>query len=137
MTQNTADSADRRSILTELMQSAQLAWNLLTDPRVSLMSKTLIPLAGVVYFLVPIDLLPDFLPGLGQLDDLAMILILVRLFISLAPKDVVAEYRAGMGRDTGTARAGFNTPAGSTTSGSTGDREDDVVDAEYRVVDDE
>ncbi len=51
------------------------------------------PVVALAYIIMPIDLLPDFIPVLGQLDEVAIILLLVRLFISLAPPEVVAEYR--------------------------------------------
>ena len=95
--------SDRKSgnILEDIFFNGQLAWKLMTDPRVAMMSKVLIPLAGFLYFISPIDFLPDFIPVLGQLDEVAIILLLVRLFIAVAPQDVVAEYRAAMGHSSG------------------------------------
>ena len=95
--------SDRKSgnILEDILLNGQLAWKLMTDPRVTMMSKVLIPLAGFLYFISPIDFLPDFIPVLGQLDEVAILLLLVRLFIAVAPQEVVAEYKAAMGHSSG------------------------------------
>jgi uncharacterized membrane protein YkvA (DUF1232 family) len=52
-------------------------------------------LAGVtvLYALSPIDLIPDFIPVLGYLDDLLILPGLVALVVRLIPKDVFAECR--------------------------------------------
>lgn len=80
------------SAITELLRSGRLALRLLTDKRVSWGHK-LVPLLALVYLLSPLDLLPDFaLPGLGSLDDLAVIAIAIRFFISLVPDALVREH---------------------------------------------
>ena len=56
-----------------ILDNAQLVWRLLQDDRVSTVLKVAIPLAVAVYFIMPFDLLPDFIPGLGQLDDIGVI----------------------------------------------------------------
>ena len=118
------------NILQDIMQNGQLAWRLYSDPRVSTVLKALLPISALAYFIIPIDLLPDFIPFVGQLDDLAIILLLVRLFVSLAPPDVVAEYRnPGAGGPT----------VGRSSRGKAPSQPpyDDVVDADFRVVDKE
>ena len=47
----------------------------------------------VVYALSPIDLVPDFIPVLGYLDDLIILPALVALTIKFIPDDVFEEYR--------------------------------------------
>ena len=47
----------------------------------------------VAYALSPIDLIPDFIPVLGYLDDLIILPSLVTLTIKLIPKDVFDKYR--------------------------------------------
>ena len=62
------------------------------DPRVPWYAKTLaLVVAG--YALSPIDLIPDFIPVLGYLDDLLLVPLGVLLAIRLIPADVVAELR--------------------------------------------
>lgn len=54
----------------------------------------LLALIVVAYALSPVDLIPDFIPVLGYLDDLVLIPLGVWIAIRLIPEDVVAECRA-------------------------------------------
>ena len=78
-------------ILADIIRQARLAWRLMFDPRVPLWVKTIVP-AALVYLVSPIDFMPDVIPGLGQLDDLALIVIGVKLFIELCPPEIVREH---------------------------------------------
>src|SRR5215813_10863065 len=63
----------------------------LGDPRVSLKSKLV--LAGIsAYVILPTDFLPDILLGFGQLDDLLVVYLGLKLFLRLCPRDVVQEH---------------------------------------------
>jgi uncharacterized membrane protein YkvA (DUF1232 family) len=62
------------------------------DGRVSLPLK-IFPVLIALYLLSPLDLIPGFLPLIGQLDDVGLLLIGLSTFIRLAPDEVVAEYR--------------------------------------------
>ncbi len=53
--------------------------------------------AAIAYFFSPIDLIPDFIPILGQLDDLLFVPPLIVLAVKMVPKDVLAECRAASG----------------------------------------
>ena len=62
------------------------------DPRTPWYAKLLV--AGIVaYALSPIDLIPDFVPVIGYLDDLILIPIGIALAIKLIPHQVLAECR--------------------------------------------
>jgi uncharacterized membrane protein YkvA (DUF1232 family) len=64
---------------------------LLADDRVPLRAKLVLP--GVVaYLLMPLDIIPDFIPVLGQIDDLLLIAGGLWLFLRLSPADVVEEH---------------------------------------------
>jgi uncharacterized membrane protein YkvA (DUF1232 family) len=60
---------------------AHLAWNLARDPAVS-KSKRAAILAAAGYLVSPIDLVPGFIPVLGQLDDLLVLIAALRLALS-------------------------------------------------------
>jgi len=78
--------------LSRSIQQVRLAWGLMRDDRVPLLLKA-IPLAAIIYVISPLDLIPDFIPILGQLDDAGIAMLAISLFTSLAPADVVAEHR--------------------------------------------
>jgi uncharacterized membrane protein YkvA (DUF1232 family) len=113
-------ASNRVGILTELIRKAQLVWRLLKDPRVPLPVKLIIPSVVGLYVLSPIDFIPDVLPILGQIDDVAVILAGMAIFIQLCPPDVVDEHRAAL--------------AGEARAPQTGDHAGETVDAEYRVI---
>ncbi|MBE0691239.1 MAG: DUF1232 domain-containing protein [Anaerolineae bacterium] len=62
------------------------------DPRVPLWIKA-IPLLPLIYLLSPIDILPDFIPVLGQLDDLTLMIAGMRLFEAMTPDYIAHEHR--------------------------------------------
>jgi uncharacterized membrane protein YkvA (DUF1232 family) len=63
------------------------------SPRVPWHARILaIAVAG--YALSPIDLIPDFIPVVGYVDDLVIVPLGIWLVLSLIPDDVMAEYRA-------------------------------------------
>ena len=78
--------------LKEFFGQFQLAWRLLWDGRVPVLTK-IVPLLMTVYLLSPMDFIPDVALGLGQLDDLAIFLVGLRLFIDICPPELVAEHR--------------------------------------------
>jgi uncharacterized membrane protein YkvA (DUF1232 family) len=84
-------------MIRAIFEQIELTWRLLNDPRVPLLSKA-IPVGALLYVLSPFDLLPDFLIGIGQLDDLGVLLAAMRLFEASAPEAVVSEHRAEMKR---------------------------------------
>lgn len=69
-------------------------WIAARDARTPLIAKVL---AGAVaaYALSPIDLIPDFIPILGYLDDLLIVPLGIMLVVKLIPTDLMDEFRAG------------------------------------------
>jgi uncharacterized membrane protein YkvA (DUF1232 family) len=63
------------------------------DPRVPWYAK-LLALAVAGYALSPIDLIPDFVPVIGYLDDLVLVPLGIWLVIALVPKEIMVECRA-------------------------------------------
>jgi len=79
-------------LLAQIIQQIRLVVRLLRDPRVPMGIKLIIP-AAFVYIISPIDIAPDLFLGLGQLDDLTILILAILLFIDLCPKHIVAEHR--------------------------------------------
>ena len=62
------------------------------DPRTPWFAKAF-ALAIAAYALSPIDLIPDFIPVLGYLDEVVLLPLAIALAIRLVPPDVMAEHR--------------------------------------------
>jgi len=62
------------------------------DPRVPWYAKALAALVAA-YALSPIDIVPDFIPVLGYLDDLVVLPLGIKVAIRLIPDDVMADLR--------------------------------------------
>jgi len=82
--------------LEDVIRQVRLTWRLLFDDRVSFWLK-LIPPIALAYVFSPIDMLPDVMLGFGQLDDIAILLIGIKAFIELAPREVVREHLIALG----------------------------------------
>lgn len=78
-------------LLAETLKQGRLILRLLGDGRVPIWPKLIIP-ATIAYILWPIDLLVDPMLGLGQLDDVAVLLIGLKLFVELCPTDIVRQH---------------------------------------------
>jgi len=63
------------------------------DPRVPWYAKA-VGACVVAYALSPIDLIPDFIPVLGYLDDLVLVPLGLLLVVHLIPAGILAEHRA-------------------------------------------
>lgn len=61
-------------VAARLPSLGKLLFRLLGDRRVSLLDRVIFG-ATLVYLFVPLDLVPDWIPGLGQLDDLLLVLV--------------------------------------------------------------
>ncbi len=89
-----------RKNLPRLPLLVNLAWGAFRDPRVPKPLKAAL-LGVLAYVASPFDLIPDFLPGIGRVDDLLVLLAAMEMFVRFAPPDVVAEiearYRQGHG----------------------------------------
>jgi uncharacterized membrane protein YkvA (DUF1232 family) len=78
-------------LLAHLPNFLKLFLRLVKDPRVKLAPK-LVVLGVLAYLILPTDLVPDFIPGLGQVDDVIVLLVGLKLFLRLCPPEVVREH---------------------------------------------
>lgn len=81
-----------KALLQRMRQEIKVYQLVLKHPGTPWYAKAVLGLA-ITYFLSPIDLIPDFIPVLGQLDDLLIVPGLLALALKLIPKDVVEECR--------------------------------------------
>jgi uncharacterized membrane protein YkvA (DUF1232 family) len=79
-------------------------WLAARDPRVPWYAKAL-ALAVAAYALSPIDLIPDFIPVIGYLDDLIIVPLGILAVVKLVPHDLMAEFRAEAERRAGAPRS--------------------------------
>lgn len=76
----------------------RLLIELLRDPRVPLRSKAVIA-AAAAYIASPIDLVPDFIPVIGRVDDAAVLVLAVDFFLESVPRRLVMEKMNLLGID--------------------------------------
>ena len=79
-------------ITREFKRKLSIYKGAIRHPRTPRVARWLL-VAAIAYAASPIDLIPDFVPVLGHLDDLIIIPALVALAVRLIPKDVLAECR--------------------------------------------
>jgi uncharacterized membrane protein YkvA (DUF1232 family) len=98
---NSVDDVQKQTGLTRsLWQHTRLVWRMFRSKDVPLVLKML-PIAAVAYVLSPLDFVPDTIPALGQLDDIGILLLGMKLFIDMAPQHVVDSIMNGIRLDDG------------------------------------
>jgi uncharacterized membrane protein YkvA (DUF1232 family) len=83
-----------RELLTLLPNLLRLFRGLLGDPRVPRSSKAVL-LVGGLWLASPIDLIPEFLPGIGGIDDAVVAALVLRHLVRRAGPEVVREHWHG------------------------------------------
>jgi uncharacterized membrane protein YkvA (DUF1232 family) len=78
----------------QLPSYIRLLVGLLTDRRVALLDKLLV-LGAVTYILTPIDLIPDFIPFLGEVDDLYLLVVSLQRLVANAGRKVLLAHWGG------------------------------------------
>ena len=83
-----------RDLLLFLPNLLRLLFALLRDPRVSSADKAI--LAGtIIYVIAPIDVIPDFIPFVGQIDDSYLVAVSLLRLLNRANRNVVLEHWKG------------------------------------------
>jgi uncharacterized membrane protein YkvA (DUF1232 family) len=75
-----------------------LAGRLIGDERIPLLIRVLLP-AIVIYLALPLDLVPDFVPVIGQVDDIVVLAVGVVLIAKFAPARLLEEHLARVEAD--------------------------------------
>ena len=79
-----------KRLVSELPQQLRLSYCLVRDPRVPLYTKAAF-VVGLGVLVSPVVEIPDEIPLLGQIDEIALTLLASRLFIAACPDDVVID----------------------------------------------
>jgi uncharacterized membrane protein YkvA (DUF1232 family) len=82
------------SYIAELPRFLRLLAGLMTDPRVATLDKVLV-VGAVAYIITPIDLIPDFIPFLGEVDDLFLLVMALRRLMQNAGRTVLLRHWTG------------------------------------------
>ena len=89
-----------RSILREALllipNLLKLLYRLFKDPRVPVTEKALL-VGAVVYVISPLDLIPDVIPFIGEVDDLYLVALTVIRLLNRAPDSAIREHWEGRG----------------------------------------
>jgi len=80
-----------------IKRDVHAVWLAARDPRTPWFAKIL-ALAVAAYAVSPIDLIPDFIPVLGYVDDILIVPLGIMLVVKLIPPDVMDEHREAAGR---------------------------------------
>jgi len=86
--------------MRQLPQYMRLLGGLLSDRRVSMVDKLLVA-GALAYIVMPIDLIPDFIPFFGEVDDVYILVLALQRLISNAGRDVLLEHWSGDVADLG------------------------------------
>lgn len=92
-----------RAQARRLKREARAIYLAARDPRTPWYAR-LLALGVVGYLFSPLDLIPDFVPVLGVVDDLLLVPLGIKLVLRLIPTEVLAEHRDAI--DAGTVQAG-------------------------------
>jgi uncharacterized membrane protein YkvA (DUF1232 family) len=77
-------------VLLHLPSFSRLYWRLFRDSRVSILPKLLLVLT-LLYLVWPFDVIPDYVPVVGEMDDVGLVLLGLWLFVRLCPPEVVRQ----------------------------------------------
>ncbi len=81
----------RRIVRLPVRDKFRLALALVRDSRIPLVVRA-IPPGLVLYLATPIDLIPDFIPVIGHLDDMVILIVGVGLLLRFTPRDVLEDH---------------------------------------------
>lgn len=82
------------SYIAELPNFLRLLWGLLRDSRVEIVDKLLVA-GAIAYIVAPIDLIPDFIPFLGEVDDIYLLVLSIKRLIQNAGRAVLLSHWSG------------------------------------------
>ena len=84
-----------KKLFLRFKRELQLYRNILADPRTPRLTKILLG-SAVAYAVTPVDIIPDFIPVVGLLDDAIIVPALVYLALKTIPKPLLEEHRRAL-----------------------------------------
>ena len=84
--------------IRQLPQYLRLLGGLIADPRVAMIDKLLVA-GAMAYIVMPIDLIPDFIPFFGEIDDVYLLVVALQRLISNAGRMVLMDHWTGAASD--------------------------------------
>lgn len=88
------DRETLKAVIRDIPNFLKLLGRLAKDPRVSRMDKGIV-VATLGYILMPMDLIPDFIPLLGQVDDVYLLALALDRLVSRAGIDILLDHWDG------------------------------------------
>lgn len=85
-----------KNVITLIPNLLKLLYRLFTDSRVPTTEKVFL-IGAIVYVVSPIDLIPDFIPFIGEVDDLYLVALTLLRLLTRTPENVVREHWDGGG----------------------------------------
>ena len=82
------------SVIRQIPNYLRLLGGLLTDRRVAPVDKLLVG-AAIAYIVMPLDFIPDFIPFLGEVDDVFLLVTALQRLIGNAGRKIVGQYWQG------------------------------------------
>lgn len=94
---NRSVKGDLRKRIMSLRFRAKLAfaWRVFRDPHTPIVAKAVIPVV-VAYLAMPLDIIPDFIPVIGQLDDLLVVAAGLGLVLMMTPRHVIEDHLSAL-----------------------------------------
>lgn len=80
--------------VAELPRFLRLLWGLVGDARVAVVDKLLVA-GAIAYIVMPLDLIPDFIPFLGEVDDVYLLVLALRRLMENAGRSVLLAHWTG------------------------------------------
>jgi uncharacterized membrane protein YkvA (DUF1232 family) len=80
--------------ISEIPNFLRLLYGLITDSRVNSLDKVVVA-GAIAYILLPVDIIPDFVPFLGEVDDVFLLILALQRLIANAGRAVVQAYWPG------------------------------------------
>ncbi|MFL5380966.1 MAG: YkvA family protein [Longimicrobiaceae bacterium] len=85
---------DLRGFVREIPHFLKLLWGLAKDPRVSKADKAIV-VGALAYAALPADLIPDWIPGLGEIEDVFLVALALSRLLTHAGEEVLMDHWEG------------------------------------------